>query len=273
MFMADQSHDPLLEQLRRYGTALEDAANREPVVIAVPRHVAPPWLARHATQVVVAASALGVMSALGGLVIHTGSTSTTTAISIASIVPRVSPGTVRPVATSSRDPVAAAATTIGTASPSSPAPTPTSSAIVSGFPHLQLALPINEWTPPTHTRTSRVVGDTIDGAFKSVAQSRDRTATLVLSTVVFTIKPADRVAVRGHPAETIVVENTVTIRWQETPGITAVLTTTNLTPSEAVAIALRQVVATSEEEWTAIVASSADAAAPTPWERVANGLF
>jgi hypothetical protein len=332
--MADQTRD-LLDQLRAYGSTLEQAADREPVVISAPRYRPPSWLARHATPIVLAASVLGVASAVAGLATQSGPTKTT-APAVGSTVPRVSPSTMTRPTTSNPSTSASTATAVlppgeattstttaepGTAVPGEvqpPAPSivgdtlpltpttpttipgpptipgspepatttttaptttttltsgPTSAAIVSAFPHLQLALPINTWSAPNHARTSRVVGDTIDGAFKSVFRANDKTATLVLSTVVFAINPTDRLQVRGHPAETIIVENTVTIRWQEAPGITAVLTTTNLTPSETVAIAMRQVVATSEEEWIAIVARSTENAAPTPWERVVNGAF
>jgi hypothetical protein len=325
--MADQIHDPLIDQLRSYGAALEHAADHEPLVISTPKHTAPSWLLRHATPIVIAASALGFISAVGGIATRTKSTSTSALSTIGSTVPRVSPSTTTratssvstvvgtsvtsspttatvdpstpsttaepgPTSTTTEPPsptvpptAASTAPTTSTTQPTTVRPTtvqptttttvpaPTSAAIVSAFPHLQLALPINAWNPPTHARTSRVVGDTIDGAFKSVAQAKDRKATLVLSTVVFTINPTDRLQVRGHPAETIVVENTVTIRWLEAPGITAVLTTTNLTASETIAIALRQVVATSDEEWAEIVASSVDSPPPTPWERVVNGQF
>jgi hypothetical protein len=144
---------------------------------------------------------------------------------------------------------------------------------VLGLPRLQLNLAPSSWNAPTHRRTGVTEGQVIRGALKSTSEGKGRTVALVLSTDGVETTSKDALLVRGHPAETVEAGNVITIRWRETPNITATLIATNLTKAEAVTLATRSIADVSDSDWAIIVRDAVEALPPDPWERVVNGQF
>jgi hypothetical protein len=287
------AHDRVIDQLERYGPTLDRVADEQPVEYAALEPKSEPFVAKHATKLVIAASALGLVGVVGTIttrnspkrVIVVPATSdlatTTTATVVASTDPPATvpstavPSTTTPPATpppTETPPTTAPPTT---APPTTAPPTvPANSAdLAAALPHLQLVLSKSSWPTTSHRRTGRANGSTADVAVSSSRTNAERTITIALVNSAVAITPTDGVTVRGNPAEVIERDNIVIVRWIEAPGVTAIVVASGLPTSSVTTIANWNLTEVSDDAWALTTLDAVEVPAPTPWDVVFDGTF